>query len=226
MKHWGWHPPSPALLIACAALFVALGGTVMAATKIDGHKIRVKSLPGNRLAVGSVPGNRLHPGTIPGSRLAPGSVTGEQIDLASLGPVPSAAHADSADTARRAQTATAAEHATEATRVNGRSVGCNSAAREFAGACWDLRPSATVLTATDAAGACADAGGELPSVLALLTFVQLPGVQPDFAGEWTSNARVDSGGVLSVPVLENGMALALKAPTEPHRFRCVTPLIS
>jgi hypothetical protein len=226
MKHWGWHRPSPALLIACVALFVALGGTVLAAKKIDGHTIRVKSLPGNRLAVGSVPGNRLHQGTIPGSSLAPGSVKAGQIDVGSLGPVPSAVHADSADSARRAQTAIAAEHATDATTVNGRDVGCREATREFAGACWDLRPSTTAVTATEAAGACANAGGELPRVLSLLAFAAQPGVAVDFAGEWTSDIRVDSGGTLSVPVLENGTKLNLIAPGVPHDFRCVTPLVS
>ena len=56
MKRWRPPRPSPALLVACLALFVALGGTVLAATKIDGRTIRVKSLPGNRLTPGSVPG--------------------------------------------------------------------------------------------------------------------------------------------------------------------------
>ena len=32
MKRWGWHRPSPALLIACVALFVALGGGAYAAS--------------------------------------------------------------------------------------------------------------------------------------------------------------------------------------------------
>ncbi|MGA8112522.1 MAG: hypothetical protein WCA46_02550, partial [Actinocatenispora sp.] len=126
--------PSPALLIACLALFVALGGTVLAATKIDGRTIRVKSLPGNRLTVGSLPGNRLQVGTIPGSRLVPGSVKAKQIDVGSLGPVPSATHADTADAARRAQTAIAADHAADATTINGPGVGCREGTREFAGA--------------------------------------------------------------------------------------------
>src|ERR1700761_4031211 len=104
MERTRWRRPSPALVIACLALFVALGGTVLAATKIDGRTIRVKSLPGNRLTPASLPGNRLQAGTIPGSRLAPGSVKGTQIDAASLGPVPSATHADAADPAHRAQT--------------------------------------------------------------------------------------------------------------------------
>jgi hypothetical protein len=37
-----WRRPSPALVVACLALFVALGGTVLAATKIDGRTIKVK----------------------------------------------------------------------------------------------------------------------------------------------------------------------------------------
>ena len=218
--------PSPALLIACLALFVALGGTVLAATKIDGRTIRVKSLPGNRLTVGSLPGNRLQVGTIPGSRLVPGSVKAKQIDVGSLGPVPSATHADTADAARRAQTAIAAEHAADATTINGRAVGCREGTREFAGACWDLRPSAAALSANEAVTACAAVGGELPTLLSLMAFVHLPGVQPEPGQEWTSNVRVDSGGVWGAAVLEGGTTPQLEDPNQPHHFRCVTPLVS
>ncbi|HEX2708147.1 MAG TPA: hypothetical protein VHM66_09090 [Solirubrobacterales bacterium] len=38
--------PTPALVAAGIALFAALGGTVYAATEIDGHAIKMKSLPG------------------------------------------------------------------------------------------------------------------------------------------------------------------------------------
>ncbi len=81
--------PSPALVIACLALFVALGGTVLAATKtnghkINGHKIRVKSLPGNRLVVGSLPGNRLKPGTLGGGRVKPGTLPGDRVKPGTL----------------------------------------------------------------------------------------------------------------------------------------------
>jgi hypothetical protein len=226
MKHWGWRRPSPALLIACLALFVALGGTVLAATKIDGRTIRVNSLPGNRLTVGSLPGNRLRIGTIPGSRLAPGSVKAEQIDVGSLGPVPSAGHADSADAARHAQTAIAADRATEATTVNGRSVGCRATAREFAGACWDLRPSDAAVTAPEAAAICAAAGGELPKGLALVQFDELPGVEIDLGGEWLNEVWINAETSYNVYVLSSEHLFGLRSPTAPHRFRCVTPLLS
>jgi hypothetical protein len=218
--------PSPALVIAGLALFVALGGTVLAATKIDGRTIRVKSLPGDRLKIGSLPGNRLQPGTIPGSRLAPGSVKAKQIDVASLGPVPSANHADSADSARRAQTAIAAEHAADATTINGRSVGCRGATREFAGACWDLKPSEAAVTATEAAAACAAAGGELPDGLALSVFAgRFRTIAVD--GEW-SKEIVAIGGegevvlafITAAGVLEPARYIAQ------HHYRCVTPLVA
>ncbi len=208
--------PSPALVIACLALFVALGGTVLAATKINGHRIRVKSLPGNRVALGSLPGNRLKPGTlgggrvkrgtlpgdrvrpgtlpgdrlmpgsVPGDRLAPGSVKGEQVDVGTLGKVPDAAHADAADAARHAQTATAAGHAADATTINGHAVGCAPGRRQFAGACWDLQASLVATTAIEAAAACGAAGGELPDLLALQAFDRLPGVPPSLEAEWTT----------------------------------------
>jgi hypothetical protein len=218
--------PSPALLIACLALFVALGGTVLAATKIDGRTIRVKSLPGNRLTIGSLPGNRLRQGTIPGSRLVPGSVKAKQIDLGSLGPVPSATHADSANTARRAQTATAAEHAADATTINGHGVGCLAGTREFAGACWDVSPSAATVTALEAVAACAAGGGELPNSLALIAFVRQPDGHPTAGREWTNDVKFDTPDLWDVLALEGGAVLQLGDPDAHYHYRCVTPLVS
>jgi exodeoxyribonuclease V alpha subunit len=78
------------------ALFVALGGTAAAASRllIDGHSIKLGSIPGNRLAAHSV--------------------GGKQINLASLGTVPSARHASTAASASSANHASTAEVATNA----------------------------------------------------------------------------------------------------------------
>jgi hypothetical protein len=51
--------PSHATLVAYLALFVALGGTVYAASKINGKTIRPKSIPGNRLKPNSVTGRQV-----------------------------------------------------------------------------------------------------------------------------------------------------------------------
>src|SRR5574337_1043056 len=91
--------PSPALVVALIALFVALGGSVYAAAgKIDGKAVKVKSLPGNRLKPGSVPGNRLKASVLKGYVRAP--ITGKEIDEKTIGTV---ANADYAETAGKAQ---------------------------------------------------------------------------------------------------------------------------
>jgi hypothetical protein len=207
--------PSPALVIACLALFVALGGTVLAATKINGRTIKVKSLPGNRLEVGSLPGNRV----------APGSLKGEQVDATTLAQVPDAAHAVAADEARRAKTAIAADHATDATTVNGHAVGCAEGQRQFAGACWDLASSTTAVSPEEAAHTCAEKGGEIPSPLSLKVFANQPGIQIGSTGEWTSDVAADIKSVYGVIVLLPEGTFVERLATEPHQFRCVTPLL-
>lgn len=81
-------------VISCLALFVALGGSVYAAGKINGRQIKPNSLPGNRVKAKTLPGNRVKPGTLTarqvkpnslnGSRIRAGSLTGTQIKAGSL----------------------------------------------------------------------------------------------------------------------------------------------
>jgi hypothetical protein len=226
MKRSGWSRPSPALVIACLALFVALGGTVLAATKIDGRAIRVKSLPGNRLQPASVPGNRLRKGTIPGNRIVPGSLKGSRIDVGTLRQVPNAAHADFADTARRAQTAIAADHAADATTINGHAVGCAQGRREWAGACWDVKPSEAAVTLDEAVAACGAEGGELPNALSFTVFADQPGVSIDVGGEWTNQVgTIGAVDAFAVVIVYPGGRVYSASPAEHLHFRCVTPFL-
>lgn len=225
----GMRRHSLALPIACAALIVAaLGGSaVYAATKLDGHQIRTSSMPGNRVIPGSLPGNRLRPGTIPANRLAPGSVTGAQVNAATLGQVPSAVHADSADRALSATRATSAESAANAERVNGYQAGCAAGTRAFAGACWQIAHSETALDAPAAAASCAAQGGELPSALALAAFAQQPGVVLAVGDEWTSEIAVASGPDLySVTTVSAEAEIDFALSTATRKFRCTIPLVS
>lgn len=216
MKRSNPWRPSPALAIACLALFVALGGTVLAASKINGKTIKVKSLPGNRLAVASVPGNRI----------APHSLKGSQIKADTLAEVPDAAHADSAENARHAQTATAADHATDATTVNGHAVGCAAGQRQFAGGCWDLTPSTIAVNAPEAAAACGARGGELPVLYPLSAFANEPGVQLAVGGEWTNQITTLADNMYDGIALLPSGGLRVALPTTLFHFRCVTPLLS
>jgi hypothetical protein len=224
----GLRRHSAALPIACAALFVALGGSVWAATRIDGHSIRAGSLPGNRLVPGSLPGNRLRVGAIPASRLfAPGSITGTQVDAATLGQVPSAVRADSADKAQQAARALHADSASNAERLNGHSAGCEAGLRPFAGACWQLEHSATALEAPEAAAACAEVGGELPAALTLAAFAAEPGVALAVGDEWTGDLTNFSGlNKYGVMIVSAEGKIDMVVPTATKKFRCVIPLVS
>lgn len=224
----GFRRRSPALAIACLALFAALSGGVYAATKIDGRSIRVKSLPGNRLALRSLPGNRLQPQTVPAAALVPGSIAGAQIDAATLGQVPSAAHADSAASARRAETALNADNAVDAERVNGHRAGCaGGSSRLFAGACWQTASAETALTAAAAAAACSDQGGELPQALALVAFSQQPGIELAAGDEWTGEITNFTGpNAYSVATVSSAGVVTSNLSTSTKRYRCVIPLLS
>ncbi|MFL5897441.1 MAG: hypothetical protein ACJ76D_03125 [Solirubrobacterales bacterium] len=232
----GIRRQGPALVVAVIALVAALAGTVYAAGKINGHAIKVKSLPGNRLAIGSVPGNRLKRGTIPstqlapgslqGDRLAPGSVTGLQVDVSTLGQVPSAVHADKAEAARDAETALNAANAENAHKINGYEAGCRPTTIPFAGACWQKQPNDTALSLPNAAAACGSQGGELPDALALAAFAQQPGIAIASGDEWTGTIATFSGlnsysGATVTPTGEVGGSLS----TNTKKFRCVLPLV-
>ena len=71
-------------VVACLALFIALGGSVYAAGKISGKQIKPSSLPGNRIKPKTIPANRLKPSSLTGRQVKPNSLTGGQIDEKTL----------------------------------------------------------------------------------------------------------------------------------------------
>jgi hypothetical protein len=228
----GKRLPSPALVVSVLALFVALGGTVYAAQKLDGRAIKAKSLPGNRLKLRSVPANRLKPGVLRAAGLGQpgGQITGAEIDELSLGQVPEAAHAESAEyakTAGEAQTALNAVNAVNASTVNGHSAGCLPGTQQFAGACWQSSASETALSAPAAAASCAAQGGALPEALQLATFSQQPGVTLDSGDEWsgdiTNMTAVDIYAVVTVSAAGN---VGFIGSSNTRKFRCVIPLLT
>jgi hypothetical protein len=239
MRQGMWRH-SPAMVIAVLALFVALGGSVYAAkrAKINGKAIRAKSIPGNRLKPHSVAADRLKPHSIPAGLLKPGVIpqvaanaplTGADINELTLGQVPSAAHADSADTAQSAvdaQTALNAVNAVDAQTVNGHNVGCLAGTRPFAGACWESSASSPV-NAPTAARKCAARGGELPAALELAAFAEEPGVSLDQGDEWSGDIAVFTGlNTYGVATVNSGSEINSGLSTESHAYRCVIPLVT
>ena len=82
--------PSPAMVVACIALTVALAGTSYAAT---------------RLPAGSVGTAQLKRGAVTGIKVKRNTLTGTQIAESKLGKVPSATNANNADNADSALSA-------------------------------------------------------------------------------------------------------------------------
>lgn len=223
---------SPALVVSVIALFVALGGSVYAAkkAKISGKAIKAKSLPGNRLQLHSVPANRLKLGVLPGTATGSSTpLTGADINELTLGTVPNAAHAETADTAKSAidaQTALNAVNAIDAQTVNGHSVGCLPGTQPFAGACWEGSASSKV-TAPVAASKCAARGGTLPEALQLAAFAEEPGVNLDSGDEWSGDIPVVSGvGVYAVTTVTADSAIGFATSISTRAYRCVIPLLS
>jgi hypothetical protein len=197
--------PSPALFISVIALFVALGGTVYAASKIDGKTIKVKSLPGNRLK--------------------PDTVTGAQVSESSLAQVPTAKRADTAGRADSAAQADKAVNALNADSVDGRSAECQAGTVFFNGGCWEINSNAKV-DAPVAAQACAAKGGSLPLALDLRSYVKQTALDLGATGEWTDNVfDVTSEDAYSVVIVSKTGVINFTVQTDDHQFRCVLPLV-
>ncbi|HEX3609913.1 MAG TPA: hypothetical protein VHU14_09655 [Solirubrobacterales bacterium] len=224
--------PSPALAVSALALFVALGGTVYAAkvAKIDGRAVKVKSLPGNRLKPHSISADRLKPGVlVNGADGKAGQITGAEINELSLGQVPEAAHALTADTAQSAvdaQTALNAVNAITAQKVNGHEAGCLPGTEQFAGACWQTSHTETAVSAPAAANSCATQGGELPEALQLAAFSQQPGVALAPGTEWSSDLTNMVGpNEYAAVTVSASAAVDFTASTNARKYRCVIPLL-
>jgi hypothetical protein len=92
--------PSPAMLVAFAALLVALGGSAYAAVKLPARSVGTREL--KRSAVGkaqlkanAVDASRIKANAVTGADVANDSLTGDDINEAVLGPVRSATNAGS-----------------------------------------------------------------------------------------------------------------------------------
>ncbi|MGH2937279.1 MAG: hypothetical protein ACRDPE_04070 [Solirubrobacterales bacterium] len=182
--------------MATLALFVALGGTsAFAASQLGKNSIGTKQLKAK-----SVTTAKIKPNAVTEKKIADNAVTGQKINLATLGTVPSAAHATSADgatTAERATTAGTAANADSATTVDGQSIA------SFAVSLAENGPSATPL-AFGGITLTASCNAPKPTLVATRTAsasaaAQFFGFQTDsakgFAGEQSnfSTVAIESG---------------------------------
>jgi hypothetical protein len=99
--------PSPAMIVALLALFVALGGSSYAAVKIGARDIQRGAVGTRAIANNSIRSADIHDATVSGADVKDDSLTNADIDNANLS-------AKRAETAAHATTATRAGNATNA----------------------------------------------------------------------------------------------------------------
>ena len=113
MKHL-IRRPSPAMVVACLALGLALGGTSYAAVKLPKNSVGAKQLKKNAVTSPKIKAN-----AVTGAKVKSNAITGADVNESSLAKVPAAV---AADTAALATTATTATTATNANAVSGDTV--------------------------------------------------------------------------------------------------------
>ena len=74
------RPPSPAMIVACVALFIALGGTSYAATKLAANSVGSKQIKSNAVTTAKIKGNavttaKIKNGAVTTAKLPDGAVT-------------------------------------------------------------------------------------------------------------------------------------------------------
>ena len=106
--------PSPAMIVALLALFVALSGSSYAAVKISARDIKRGAVGTRAVADNAIRSVDIHNATVSGVDVADNSLTNADIDNTNL----SAQTAEYANTATRAATATSATSATTANTAN------------------------------------------------------------------------------------------------------------
>jgi hypothetical protein len=89
--------PSPALVISCIALFVALSGVGYAKVVLSKNSVGTKQIRNGQVKAADLGANAVR-----GPKIANGQVTGADVDESTLGQVPSAANAATAGTAATA----------------------------------------------------------------------------------------------------------------------------
>lgn len=237
---------SYANVVATIALFVALGGTTIAATKLHGSQIKRGTVTGKQVKSGSIPGadlrrdsitgrqvNEAKLGTVPHSRKASAADHATQADrAASAGSATRADRAATADTATRATAAATADTAADSGRLGGLPASaffdrCDIGTRAYAGVCIEAA-SRSAATWPSAAKTCGDAGGRLPTLGELQGFRQQPGITLSGA-EHTSTYidvnGIDAGGELTVGLYDNGARQpGLAYGSSSADYRCVKPM--
>lgn len=193
---------APAFALALIALFVALGGTTIAASKLARGSVGAA-----QIKAGAVRTSELRDSAVNSDKVADRSLTGADVDVTRLGKVPAAANADTA---------------------GGHSVGCPAGTRTAVGVCVEtgLRPAQGLI---DAIATCAAAGRGLPTTAQLMGMAAIGMTLGD--PELTAETRAGSNSPGDTPirqrVLHSDATTIVEEPTTAARqYRCVASPVS
>jgi hypothetical protein len=202
----GSRRPSPAMIVALIALIAALTGTAFAA--IGKNSVGTRQLKSKAVTNGKIANN-----AVTGNKVADGSLSGSDINMAVLGTVPSATHADSAG---------------NADTVGGHSASCPAATTLIRGVCFDAASNAAVASVLLAADACATKGGYLPTPMELYSTRGIlnlgTGVGSDhqYTDSYYAN---DVGGAYFTVVIDGSGAITQQAFNTASKYICAYPLV-
>jgi hypothetical protein len=200
LKRLAQGRPSHATVVAYLALFLALGGSAVAAkTAITGKQIKNSTITSVDIKNGSISGADLKKNTL----------TGTQINEAKLGTVPSATNAATAGNAN-----TVGGLAASAFRLT-----CPAGTIAFATACFEtgLRADQGL---QGAMATCGSAGRRLPTPGELWALAQQPGVTIG-VGEQTDNIFLNGSTREAYNVTSSSSDGFSTLTTFPRPFRCV-----
>src|ERR1044072_7376204 len=189
-------------VVSTLCLFLLLGGAgAIAAGKLKKNSVGTKQIKAN---------------AVNGTKVADGSLSGADVDEASLGRVPSAAAADTA------------QKAGDASRVGGYAGECGSGAFFHLGFCLASNARSASLF-FQAADTCNQAGGFMPTSSMLRSIRALSGIDlgADAAtGHWADSPHQLGDGPTfgSIVVADTGGSSA-SSTSVGHPFRCAYALI-
>jgi hypothetical protein len=136
------------MFIAVIALVIAMAGTAMA-VKLKPHSVGSRQLQSKAVTTA-----KLADSSITTDMVAKSTLTGRNFNLAALGTVPAATHADKIN---------------DSNAVSGHAAACPAGTTLIRGLCFDSASSGPILGVKAAANACAARGGRLPTAQQLFS---------------------------------------------------------
>lgn len=199
--------PSPALVIAVIALIAALGGTAYAA--LGKNSVGTRQLKAKSVTSGKIANN-----AITSAKVAENSLTGADINLSALGTVPSATTSSSSGNSNT---------------VGGHAASCPGGTTLIRGTCFDAVSRGPAQSLTEAADACAAAGGNLPTPMELYTNRSLlnlgngVGLEHMYTDSYYS--AVGTGSNYTTVVIDGTGKLSEQSVDSPSKYICAYPLV-